>query len=1308
MQKEILEIKRKILNKDFNFDFMEQEYIKANDELKKLFAQVLDEDEKLWNDKNFKLSMDFSLDINYFSEELKCQYLGFLVNKENIVANLEYDINTIKEILQNPENIQLVETLIDDKISNILANIKLGDKVDSSALEALLEKKEYTKISLLSYSNELRISENALAKIKANYPFAKLGFPDILMEHATEFLEEIPYMNLNSLGYLLQNIDPNKEYSIKVKVDHKYLELAKSTYLKKMLMPEEIAKTNQFREAISMTSSFMLNFNLNNLNEELIEKHNYLNFYNYIRMFDENTTQGLWAAVANDIRNNKNAYMTFRANIIYFYITKVPKEVLDIYLDNDDLEVILAIYDAAIRDEYLEKVIAKIEQGDAILKEKVTKLSDSVIDKYPILRKYAYEHDLREKIGIYFDYKDEELLNLHIEAFKKGKSLKKSFCVANDDAKMKMLAAIVSSTNIDNIMLKVYEIIPLICDNNSLLAPLKDKLITDIKNNDKLAVEFSKLTWVTFCAKKNIDQDVLDEIFYTVMSRNSLTAFKLLEHINHHEELNRLYNETTYHILRHYLVDAYDIDPEKLDYLVSLKGPKVLRFIENDSIRELLKLSKEEIVKVIALFPDMKYSLTDLEAGYDAIKQYEYGKNNAEVINIFPNIIHSIDDGNNNYQEYLKELLTVMDEKFYKKFGARYDLEDYQDPVKILELIVIKIKNVPEKRDKYIDVLHSITDYYIERKREEYRKCYNCYQDLNVPSYPLEKDKVDFIIKYLLQPASKTELTESQWLLVRGNFRKVCVDAGLKEDLFNDIISYINGHNDSITNSFNDVKKNIKPFKRLLASYITNDMKEPPEFYEAITKLGIQSGKIRLVYELPSQNLDDVNDFSFYEVLSKLRIDILKDKILSDEAKYQELMTIIKKRKAFILPDCLVSYMQEHTDLQYTKDNFIEFINYFYKIIELEEQRVGAINDKEGVMSLINVLKNSIVYAGSSSVYTLLLNPVDARLIAANAGPNAANRKIKNNERLNEAVSWTINNYKRQKLTVPPINTVLTLGDKKMQCIVGNFTSPCNLTHGERTGACMRIGGVGETLFDFALKNENGFHIRFLNPETGSYVSRVTGFRNGNTVFLNELRNSCDKTYKNSDIVDFCKCISKLLIEESKGSTLLIDNVVIARAYATLDMEEKETDLGVNNIKEGLSAFYSDVGSRAIVLATSNNGRLVPVDLDKSKVPIYPVCRNKIMSSTNLSDIISVMNRVSAVKNYLETGDLEKIEALNFLDGFIYGICNDDWYIYVDESYNIHSEIINIDKRALREYTLALEQMEKYVSEIKKGENYGR
>ena len=32
-----------------------------------------------------------------------------------------------------------------------------------------------------------------------------------------------------------------------------------------------------------------------------------------------------------------------------------------------------------------------------------------------------------------------------------------------------------------------------------------------------------------------------------------------------------------------------------------------------------------------------------------------------------------------------------------------------------------------------------------------------------------------------------------------------------------------------------------------------------------------------------------------------------------------------------------------------------------------------------------------------------------------------------------------------------------------------------NLTYGERTGACMRIGGAGKSLYNFCLKDENGF-----------------------------------------------------------------------------------------------------------------------------------------------------------------------------------------------------------------------------------------
>ena len=109
---------------------------------------------------------------------------------------------------------------------------------------------------------------------------------------------------------------------------------------------------------------------------------------------------------------------------------------------------------------------------------------------------------------------------------------------------------------------------------------------------------------------------------------------------------------------------------------------------------------------------------------------------------------------------------------------------------------------------------------------------------------------------------------------------------------------------------------------------------------------------------------------------------------------------------------------------------------------------------------------------------------------------------------------------------------------KKMQVIVGIFTHHSNITHGERTGACMRIGGVGESLFDFCLGNTNGFHILFRDSQAVEYIFRVSGFRNGNTVFLNGLRVSCNlDAYSNEEVVAACQRVAELLIEKSKEST---------------------------------------------------------------------------------------------------------------------------------------------------------------------------
>ena len=70
--------------------------------------------------------------------------------------------------------------------------------------------------------------------------------------------------------------------------------------------------------------------------------------------------------------------------------------------------------------------------------------------------------------------------------------------------------------------------------------------------------------------------------------------------------------------------------------------------------------------------------------------------------------------------------------------------------------------------------------------------------------------------------------------------------------------------------------------------------------------------------------------------------------------------------------------------------------------------------------------------------------------------------------------------YERKNISVPPVDEDLELSNgKRMNVVIGNVSDPINLTYGERTGACMRIGGHADSLFDFCLKDDNCFHIRF-------------------------------------------------------------------------------------------------------------------------------------------------------------------------------------------------------------------------------------
>lgn len=170
----------------------------------------------------------------------------------------------------------------------------------------------------------------------------------------------------------------------------------------------------------------------------------------------------------------------------------------------------------------------------------------------------------------------------------------------------------------------------------------------------------------------------------------------------------------------------------------------------------------------------------------------------------------------------------------------------------------------------------------------------------------------------------------------------------------------------------------------------------------------------------------------------------------------------------------------------------------------------------------------------------------------------------------------------------------------------------------------------------------------------------------------------------------------------SKNSSCPIENVVIARQYAMNDVDLKEENLYVPNIKEGLGDnFHSDVSSFCVVLATTAiNDKFIPVNLDNSKIEMYKPAREVVEEITDPQKAENLINRVRLIKNKLETDTYEYMNIIPNSD-IIYCMANQDWYLYVDSNLDIYGEYIDLDERAIVEYNNAKIKLEKLVEEEK-------
>lgn len=812
----------------------------------------------------------------------------------------------------------------------------------------------------------------------------------------------------------------------------------------------------------------------------------------------------------------------------------------------------------------------------------------------------------------------------------------------------------------------LFQLISSIDDQNLKISKLYEYIDEYIKEKFKLVyrmlylngeqkdVEFNILNMLGILSKDldDINKFSILKIYNKLESHLKIEFGYINDLVNGISDFSGISKEEYNYIVSKYIAHYDSINSNHLTLFVSKFGLEALKILDNKNIVKIINLQDEYFIKFLDIFgnKNIEMDMNSINDVYNACIQREFRINNPNEYNIFTLIKDAIDEKD---IKTLKELLIKIN--IFKVFD--FDIDT----------IVNNILNASDKKF-YLDKINELTNNYIASKREDYIEIRKeeFYSEVGFE----KRYEKNAALKYYFSHMSFDDIDTFIGLI--GKINRDDLDEDSKK-LISDrekLVSILRFKINPRTEKYNGDKIDIKRFSKILNYMYEHDM------------IKLEEGLDLKVEYYPKK----VNCSSFLPMLIDINVDNLVNNIFKDEDVYLNFLNFLSRYKILGYGDTF-NTLFEKCDIDYSSDTFIGLISYFNKIIE----KVG--NNKNELMSLIDW---SNCYSSVSSIYGIVFGMEDFGLLKSNPGPNSAS--MGRQERLDSALGKVKKMYEREYITIPTIDDDISLSSgSSLHITVGNVTDTLNLTCGERTGACMRIGGAGDTLFDYCIDSENGFHIIFKNPDTGDFVTRVSGFRNGNTIFLNQLRFSQDKKYSTQDIIEACQMVAKMLVRMSKDSNYPIDNVFISSTQA-MSGSFKEDDLNIFNPTENLGGFYSDIRDKAIVLATiSRDSSFAPINLNQDGIPRYETIRGKCQRVSDRFGIMQGVNKIRIINDILNGVEIDSIEVLSedYLKDVTSAIIGEDFYILMDKNDNIIEEFI-VDKRKNNSRTI------REISEIKK------
>lgn len=787
-------------------------------------------------------------------------------------------------------------------------------------------------------------------------------------------------------------------------------------------------------------------------------------------------------------------------------------------------------------------------------------------------------------------------------------------------------------------------------------------------------------------------KEKLPQIIQTITTINISNLLKIMNIINHNESLINLYDAYFYQAVASSLAQYYHLNKEHLDQFVKQFGYQYLYYIENDNLRKVINFNDEDFNKYMDLFKIDKLTLTNAQNIYDSILQFRFKKDHLNDIKRLGRIKNSLTTNNMPEQDllHLATSLNIDELKKLNIFSPEELIEYQQDSIAYIYKIYNEMKN-NQNFDHNLTLFYRINRYYLRKKREEYRSQHHYLEELTLRAIFDKKALIEIFIREIALSLSGNSLEPNTFsysqlkiLLEHESELQSLFEITSQEAILKKCFLFITSAGQ--LHNVPEVKSHLKEARDLIEYLVTNKIIE--KYFPTIKQqLKSKYRHIKKTYQVKEKPREVLN------ILQELNPHQLQNKIFNNANLYNSLRHLLQKYK-FIYWNNTFDAALLISNLSLEKYDIVALINNFselYKYLEMKKLN-------EETVTLPEIINYANILSQTSNRYQILLGKENVKYLKLNPNPNAAIVSASDkNARLEIAVADLLRTFNKRYITTPTIDEIISLGTKEIHINLGNFTNPINLTYGERTGSCMRIRGEGETFYSFCQTHQSSFHIRFTDPQTKNFISRVSGFRNGNSVFLNELRYSVDSNYTNNDVIEATRQVAQMLIEKSRTSSLPIANVFITKQYA---MEQNTIDKVVQikeDIFQNMHYFYFDLHHNGIILATTaKETDYTPIDTNTDNIPLYKTLRDDIGVFVEPSEILEQLNRIYLLKEILTTNNPELYQEVDLIteeqtNSIICLLSGEDWIAYLTKDLEIYSDYIaRNDDRTLLELNYAL------------------